>query len=153
MNTIQMGESQRVRPLTLVEPNHQQGTGTTVDLTDMLGAGPSRAQAAAYLNKILPILTENLPWGDGADEQRTHFNQAGRVISVLLHREANQADVDAALEACGAIYDLRMGGCLVHMYGWANTPENRDYWLDYEQQNLANAIRDLTGALPERAAA
>lgn len=148
-----MGEGQRRQPLTLVEPNTQQAQGTIPDLTDMLGAGPSRGQAETLLRLLIPQLADQMPWADDRDEFRAHFDQAGRIVSLVLHRDVDQADVDAALEACGAIYDLRMGGCLVHMYGYKNTPENRDYWLDYERQNFTNAVRDLTGAIPEQVAA
>lgn len=122
------------------------------DLTEMLGSAPSRGQAETYLRLLIPKLADQMPWASDRDEQRIHLDQAGRIISIVLHRDVEQSAVDAALEACGAIYDLNMGGCLVHMYGYANTPENRDYWLDYERQNFTNAVRDLTSGIPEKVA-
>lgn len=120
------------------------------DLAELLGTPPARGPAETYLRLLIPKLADQMPWADNADTRRVHLNQAGRIISTVLHRDVAQSDVDAALEACGAIYDLSMGACLVHMYGYKNTPENRDYWLDYERQNFANAVRDLTSGIPEK---
>jgi hypothetical protein len=147
MNTTQaMKERERViRDLQRMTPRQPD------TLANLLGTPrPSRGQAETYLRLLLPQLADQMPWADDRDTQRVHFNQAGRIVSVVLQREVDQSAVDAALEACGAIYDLRMGGCLTHMYGYANTDENRDFWLSYERQNLTNAIRDLTSAIPEK---
>lgn len=147
MSITELGEGQRLHPLTLVEPTNQQTAGTSFDLTDFTNVGPTRAEAVTLLGQALPELFEALPEG------QEYWDQAGRIIAVLLHRNVNQNFVNEALEACAALYDLRMGGCLVHMYGYANTDKNRDYWLDYERQNLTCAIRNITGDVPEQVAA
>jgi hypothetical protein len=153
MSINQMGEGQRLQPLTLVEPSNQQEAGTTPDLTDLLGAAPSRSEAEANLRALLPKLAEELPQIDNNEDERVHFGQVGRIVSVLLHRDVQEGDIHKAMDACLQLNKLERGYCLVHLLGEDSTAENRALWIDIYEQQLSEAIRELTGAMPEQVAA
>lgn len=153
MSITQMGEGQRRQPLTLVGPNIQQAQGTIPDLTDMLGAGPSRGQAETYLRVLLPKLAGELPDIYDYEDERVHFGQVGRIVSVVLHRDVAEGDIHKAMDACLRLDKLQGGYCLVNMLGEDNTAENRLRLVDVYEQQLDEAIRDLTGAIPEQVAA
>ena len=153
MSITQMGEGQRLQPLTLVEPNTQRAQGTVPDLTDLLGMAPSRGQAETGLRILLPKLAAELPLIDSLEDERVHFAQVGRIVSVVLHRDVAEGDIHRAMDACLQMGKLRNGYCLLHMLGEDSTAENRASWIDVYEQQLTEAIRDMTGAMVERVAA
>lgn len=153
MSLTEMGEGQRLEPLTLVEPNNDQEVGTIPDLTDLLGTGPSRGEAESLLRLALPKLAGELPLIDSYEDERVHFGQVRRIVSVVLHRDVAEGDIHKAMDACLQLSKLQGGYCLVHLLGEDSTAENRAHWVDIYEQQLAEAILDLTGAMSERVAA
>ncbi len=112
-----------------------------------------RSHAARTLKAVLPKIWENLPSDESGILLESAQDQGVRVVAVILHRDVDRGYFNEAMDACAALWDLDHGACLVHAYGYANTDENRDYWLDQKRRNLTSAIANLTAGIPERARA
>ena len=129
-------ESRSGQAATLNGSSTYQGTASTPD--------PTRAEAVATLRDLLPKLAdESTP----EDAENDYWAQA-QLVQMTLRRDINRWEVRDAMEALNAIGLLQAGNCLVEMYGWPNTDENRDHWLDQENQNLTGAIHNLTFGIP-----
>lgn len=126
-------------------------TETTFTLTDLANIPPTRTEAVALLWDVLPKLWANLPKHETREEEIIHNHQATRIVASILHRDACYTDVENAMQACRMLHSLEAGDCLVHLLGEDSTGANRTRWIDIYHQQLADSIRELTGAIPERA--
>lgn len=111
--------------------------------------GTSTLQVISFLSQPTPVdVSDTLVhlWAGSTPEDADNgYVQQARILAAILGRTVNPFTMSDAMEACAAIHKLQAGDCLVSMYGCANTDQNRDRWLDYEQQNLTIAALALGG--------
>ncbi len=124
-------------------------TAETADRNAQAAANQATNQTICYLSSPARVDVSGLlgrVWAESTEEQAEDgYVQQSRIVAAILDRHVNPFTVCTAMEAISAIHDLENGGDLTVMYGVPNTDENRDYWLDYERQNLTFAAMQLWG--------
>ncbi|MGV0109802.1 hypothetical protein [Arthrobacter sp. CP30] len=109
----------------------------------------STAQVVSFLSQPTNADTSDVLvqlWANSTPEDADNgYSKQARILAAVLDRNVNPFVVSDAMEAVATLHRLQAGDCLVNMYGVPNTDQNRDSWLDHEQQNLTTAVVALGG--------
>lgn len=119
-------------------------SAAAVDLDSISEPEPTREEAKAILAKHLPDVFGSLRDADGITKERD-LDQARRILEVACRTSFTPWTFSDAAEIADRIVKLKSGADLQYLYnGTPNTYENRQSWLDTEQRDLNNRIRELT---------